>query len=149
MGPNPLNQPLKGIIGQDIILDKFGNQVAYRCGAIWPGPNIWSRFNDPSHPDGYLKVEDSKTGVCYWVIPYKGTVTNGKWVDWQQGEPPKEEVGRQEEMQKQEPYRQGQRTEKEAEEELMEKVQLDMMKGLFGSLPTRPRPNPSTYDPTS
>jgi len=84
MGPNPLNLPVTGIIGQDIIVDDRGNQVAYRCETIWPGPGIWSRFNDLSHPEGFLKEQDSGTGVSYWVRPYTGTVTNGKWVSWTQ-----------------------------------------------------------------
>lgn len=141
MGPNPLNLPLRGIIGQDIIVDESGNQVAYRCGTIWPGPGIWSRFNDQSHPDGFLKVQDSGTGVSYWVKPYTGTVANGKWVSWKQQQ--KGQVSSQVEK-----GNQGRLVEKEAEEKLMKQVQLDMMRNLFGSLPTLPRPDPSQYNPT-
>ena len=148
MGPNPLNLPLTGIIGKDIILDKFGNQVAYRCGAIWPGPTVWSRFNDPSHPDGYLKELDSETGISYWVKPYTGVVTNGKWVSWKQET--KVNVDAEKGKQQQEAgVHEGRSTEQDAEERLRDKVQLDMMRNLFGSLKTLPRPDPSTYDPTS
>jgi len=42
----------------------------------------------------------------------------------------------------------GSLAEKEAEEKLMKQVQADMMRNLLGSLPTLPRPDPSTYDPT-
>ena len=147
MGPNPLNLPLTGIIGKDIILDKFGNQVAYRCGAIWPGPTVWSRFNDLSHPDGYLKEVDSETGVSYWVKPYTGVVTNGKWVSWK--EEKKKDVSGKKEKQQQEGGREGRSAEQEAKERLTQQVELGLIGNLMGSLKTLPRPDPSAYDPTS
>ena len=85
MGPNPLNLPTTGIIGRDIIVDRWNKQVAWRIGAIWPGPNIWSRFNDPSWPDDirrFCKVRDEQTGIEYWVRPFTGTVAGGQWVSW-------------------------------------------------------------------
>jgi hypothetical protein len=148
MGPNPLNLPLTGNIGQDIILDKFGNQVAYRCGAIWPGPGIWGRVNDPSHPEGFLKAKDNETGVAYWVRPFTGTVTNGKWVSWNP-EQTRTNVSNQETQPEQ--GGQGQLEEREAQERLVQQVQLDMMDNLFGNLKKRtlPRLDPSKFDPTS
>jgi hypothetical protein len=80
--PNPRNLPTRGIIGVDIILDKLGNQVAWRTDTIWPGPNVDCRFNDPSWPDDfrrYVKETDHRTGVQYWVRPYTGTVQGGQW----------------------------------------------------------------------
>ena len=85
MAPNPLNLPTTGVIGRDIIVDRWNKQVAWRIGAIWPGPNIWSRFNDPSWPDDvhrFCKVRDEQTGVEYWVRPFTGTVAGGQWVSW-------------------------------------------------------------------
>lgn len=85
MGPNPLNLPTTGIIGRDIIVDEWGKQRAWRIGAIWPGPNIWSRFNDNSWPDDFLrfvKVKDQVTGIEYWARPFTGTVKGGIWESW-------------------------------------------------------------------